>query len=115
MESQEFLIAIGSIIRMRRKELRLSQERLAELSNLHPTYISEIERGKVNASIYCFHTIAKALGLEFSDFLLLPETPADKAFDHELSHVFDQIRHLEPAPKQLVMNALKGMLAGLSD
>lgn len=115
MESQEFLIAIGSIIRMRRKELRLSQERLAELSNLHPTYISEIERGKVNASIYCFHTIAHALGLEFADFLLLPETPTDKAFDHDLSLVFDQIRHLQPAPKQLILNALKGMLAGLSD
>lgn len=115
MEQQKFLIAIGSIIRMRRKELRLSQERLAELCNLHPTYISEIERGKVNASIYCFHTIAHALGLEFTDFLLLPETPVEKAFDHDLSHLFNQTRHLQPIQKQLIMNALKGMVANLSD
>ena len=113
MESQEFLIAVGSIIRSRRKELRLSQEQLAEQANLHPTYISEIERGKVNASIYCFQTIANALGLEFADFLLLPETTANRVFDQDLSKVFDQIRQLEPAKKELVLSALKGMLAGI--
>jgi transcriptional regulator with XRE-family HTH domain len=113
METQEFLIAVGNIIRSRRKALRLSQERLAELANLHPTYISEIERGKVNASIYCFQTIARALGLEFADFLLLPETPANRVFDQDLSKVFDQMRQLEPAKKELVLSALKGMLVGI--
>ncbi len=114
METQEFLTTVGSIIRSRRKELRLSQERLAELANLHPTYISEIERGKVNASIYCFQTIAHTLGLEFADFLLLPETRIDRVFDQELSKVLSQIRQLKPAKKELVMNALKGMLMGIS-
>ncbi len=114
MESQEFLIAVGNIIRSRRKALRLSQERLAELANLHPTYISEIERGKVNASIYCFQTIAHALRLEFADFLLLPETIANRLFDQDLSKVFDQVRQLEPTKKELVLNALKGMLMGIT-
>lgn len=114
MEQQDFLISIGKIIRARRKALKLSQERLAELANLHPTYISEIERGKVNASIYCFYTIAQALGLVFADFLFLPRTPTDKTFDHELSQIIDQTRQLEPVPQELVMNALKAMLAGLT-
>jgi len=81
METQEFLIAAGNIIRSRRKALRLSQERLAELANLHPTYISEIERGKVNASIYCFQTIAHALELEFADLLHLTATITDRSFE----------------------------------
>jgi len=115
MESQEFLIAVGNIIRSRRKVLRLSQEQLAELANLHPTYISEIERGKVNASIYCFQTIAHALGLELADFLLLPETTtANKVFEQDLSTTFDQIRQLEPTKKELVLSALRGMLTGVS-
>jgi transcriptional regulator with XRE-family HTH domain len=114
METQEFLTSVGNIIRAHRKALGLSQERLAELANLHPTYISEIERGKVNASIYCFQTIAHALGLEFADFLLLPKTTADRVFEQDLSTVFNQIRQLAPPRKELVLSALRGMLVGIS-
>lgn len=114
METQDFLISIGKIIRARRKALKLSQEQLAERASLHPTYISEIERGKVNASVYCFYTIAQALGLEFADFLFLPENGSDRSFDQELSSIFDHLRKLEPAKRELVTNALKGMLAGLA-
>lgn len=114
MEPKEFLIYVGNVIRTRRKALRLSQERLSELANLHPTYISEIERGKVNASIYCFHTIAHALELEFAEFLLLPETTTDKVFDQELSLIFNKVRQLEPAKKELLLSALRGMVIGLT-
>lgn len=114
METQDFLMSIGKIIRARRKALKLSQERLAELANLHPTYISEIERGKVNASVYCFYTIAQALDLEFADFLFLSDDISDRSADQELSSLFDQFRRLEPAKRELVLGALQGMLAGLT-
>lgn len=107
-------MSIGKMIRARRKALKLSQERLAELANLHPTYISEIERGKVNASIYCFYTIAQALDLEFADFLLLPENTPDRLSDQELSSLFDYLRKLEPDKRELVTSALKGMIQHLA-
>ncbi|MFV1951069.1 MAG: helix-turn-helix domain-containing protein [Nitrospinota bacterium] len=43
---------LGEKIRAIRKAKKISQETLAELSGLHPTYISDIERGKVNASVH---------------------------------------------------------------
>ncbi len=42
---------LGLRIRYYRKQRGLSQEKLAELCSLHPTYIGQIERGEKNATI----------------------------------------------------------------
>ena len=52
---------LGSTIREMRLKLELSQERLAELSGLHWTYIGGIERGERNVSLMNIVKIAKAL------------------------------------------------------
>ncbi len=46
-----------------RKEKKLSQEKLAELANLHRTYIGQIESGKRNVGIENIAKLAKALGV----------------------------------------------------
>ena len=44
----------------------LSQEKLAELSGCHHTYIGQIERGEKNATIESIQKIASALNISLS-------------------------------------------------
>ena len=54
----------GSNVRRYRIKLGYSQEKLAELSGLHRTYISDIERYKRSISLYNIQSIADALAVE---------------------------------------------------
>ena len=55
-----------------RTKLKLSQEALAEKSNLHRTYISDIERGQRNVSLENIYNITMAIEIE--PYMLLQET-----------------------------------------
>lgn len=54
----------GSNVRKYRLEMNLSQEKLAEISGLHRTYISAVERGERSISLDNIQKIANALGIE---------------------------------------------------
>ena len=58
--------AIGQRIRNYRNQLGLSQEKLAELSGCHPTYIGQIERGEKNATLESIEKISSALNVPLS-------------------------------------------------
>lgn len=58
-------------VRLRRYELGLTQEQLAERANFHVNYIGGIERGERNPSVESVVTLAKAL--EISPRELMPE------------------------------------------
>ena len=60
---------LGLKIRYHRKEKQITQETLAEICNLHPTYIGQIERGEKNATIESIYRIAKGLGIPISKLL----------------------------------------------
>lgn len=47
----------------------LSQEDLAELANLHRTYVGSVERAERNVSIDNMERLAKALGCQISELL----------------------------------------------
>ena len=57
---------IGQRIRNYRTAAGLSQEKLAELSDCHPTYIGQLERGEKNATIGSIEKIASALNISLS-------------------------------------------------
>ena len=57
---------IGQRIRNYRTGLGLSQEKLAELSGCHYTYIGQIERGEKNATIESIEKIYAALNVSLS-------------------------------------------------
>lgn len=57
---------IGQRVRNYRTEKGLSQEKLAELSGCHPTYIGQVERGEKNATLDSIEKIASAMGVSLS-------------------------------------------------
>ena len=54
--------AFGAAVRRTRAEMGMSQEALADASDLHRTYISQIERGLKSPSLNAMQRIAHALG-----------------------------------------------------
>lgn len=63
---QAQLDALGTVIRDERRRLKLSQEKFAEVCDLHRTYIGQIERGEKNISFENISRIAAAIGLKAS-------------------------------------------------
>ena len=60
---------IAAVIRGQRKKTGLSQEKLAEKAEIDRTYVSMIERGKVNLTLLVAGKIAKALGVSLSSLI----------------------------------------------
>lgn len=56
-------------VRLRRYELGLTQEQLAERADFHVNYIGGIERAERNASIKSIVTLAKALEISPKDLM----------------------------------------------
>jgi transcriptional regulator with XRE-family HTH domain len=59
-------LAFGQAVRKFRLKRPLSQERLAELANIHRTYIGDVERGPRNISLVNMIRIAKSLQVPLS-------------------------------------------------
>ncbi len=74
--SKQFGIAVKRL----RLNSGLSQERLAELSKLHPTYIGMIERGMRNPTLDAAAKIAVALNMSLASLIseAVGEIPATK-------------------------------------
>lgn len=62
-------VILGNKIKKIRQKKKLSQEDLALESNLHRTYISDIERGSRNVSIKNIEKIAKALKVSIKELM----------------------------------------------
>jgi transcriptional regulator with XRE-family HTH domain len=58
---------LGENIRAKRKSIGFSQELLAEKADLHPTSISDIERGQETISVDKLWRVARALKLPLRD------------------------------------------------
>lgn len=58
---------LGETIRQRRKQMKLSQEKLAEHCGFHRNYIGKVERGEQNLTIKNLIRIAETLDCRIYD------------------------------------------------
>ena len=110
MDQNTFQLMVGRQVRLHRKAQSFSQERLAELADLHPTYISNIERGKVSASAYSFFRIAQALGIKLDKLFGLLDHVENTDFEDDIVGIAGKIRRLDEDQRMLYLSAIKGML-----
>jgi transcriptional regulator with XRE-family HTH domain len=71
--SPAFQHALGLAVKQRREELDLTQEQLANDTDLHQRWISNVETGKRNPSYASLRRLAAGLGLTASELLARAE------------------------------------------
>ncbi len=88
-------ISIGERIKRFRKEKGLTQQILAEKSNLEPSNISHIERGATKLSLPSIVSIANALDITVDDLLCDSLVAAKKPYEREASELLSDCSHQE--------------------
>lgn len=68
MKKQDIRKQIGAELKRRRKEKKLTQERLSEITGIGRTAIAKYELGTIELSISHFSIICDALGCEPVEF-----------------------------------------------
>lgn len=67
--SQELVEILAENIKSYRRSKNLSQEKFAEICELHRTYIGSVERGERNVSLSTLEVFASVLGVSVPDLL----------------------------------------------
>lgn len=73
LTAQEVQELFASNMRRIRKSQGLTQEQVAERADLHPNYISSVERGERNISLQNIWKIAQALEIEMPELMDVPK------------------------------------------
>lgn len=63
------LVRLGRVVRARRKELGLTQEKMAEKMGLDAKHLQLIEVGQTNPTVATLVGVARGLGVELEDLL----------------------------------------------
>lgn len=100
-------LAIGTRIRRFRKELGITQQALAELSDQEPSNISHIERGATKLGLPTIVKIANALGVTVDDLLCDSLESSTAPFEREVSELLADCSHWELKVITATMRALK--------
>lgn len=85
--------AVGQRIRRRRRQLKFTQEQLAERAGIAASFLGHIERGTRKASMETFLCIADALRISLSALFPLEyeTTPADFTYKEALEAIIQVI------------------------
>ena len=87
--------ALGKRIKLARIEREMTQERLAEMVDLSPTHMSNIESGTAKVSLPSLVNIADALALSVDDLLSDSVPHARASLEREFQRMLDSCDEYE--------------------
>ncbi len=68
-KDKEYLVTVGSNLRKKRDQIGMSQQELADNSNIAKSTVQRIEKGSLNPSITILKNISIAMNIEISELL----------------------------------------------
>ena len=74
---KDYRQGMGQRIKKKRKELKLTQERMAEELNISVKHFSEVERGIAGLSVENLIRVSEILGVSI-DYMVKEETDSDR-------------------------------------
>lgn len=103
---------IGEQLRNLRKERGLSQEELAHLASLHPTYIGQVERGEKNITVETLDKITRALEISLEElFRFIQPAALDGSNNFNLSEIINRLLLLSADEQKKVLNVIDIVLS----
>lgn len=95
---------LGSRIKARRENNKMTQEQVAELVDITVVYLSKIENGKVHPTLNTLSTICSVLGCDLGE-LLLNITSESNKYQNEL--VVKLFQRCSPTVKPIALKLLE--------
>lgn len=97
-------LVFGKRIKSLRTSRKLSQEKLAELSGLHPTYIGQIERGEKSPTIDTVQKLSVGLGVSVAEFFGRADESESSIYAVE---IYDEVLALPREKQEKIYRILK--------
>jgi len=66
---KDLAVSVGLKIKVKRKKMQVSQDKLALLADIDRSYVGRIERGEVNITLEKLYEIAEVLACNAKDLL----------------------------------------------
>ena len=105
------LIDLGNRIRIRRQEVCLSQETLAEKAGISPNTISRIEGGQTAMSVEIFQKLVRILDMDANT--LLGESDGMHGENYTLSEMCQRVRRLNETEQKIVLQTMEALMDAL--
>jgi transcriptional regulator with XRE-family HTH domain len=91
-KAELFLDEVGERVRMLRKNKGWTLDQLSDASGLHPSSISQVERGERNLTLQNLSKLAEGLEVAPYQFLLTPDQKVDRTENGEyLDEMLDEM------------------------
>lgn len=99
----------GNRVRELRTEHGLSQEQLALLAEITPSYLGQVERNKKNPTIHIIEKLCLSMGVSLADFF--STSPAKPEIDPLSLQILSQFINLSNEEKKIMLTVIKDILS----